>query len=506
MGRTYYISPKGNDNNTGLSIHDAWKTIEKVNQVHFQPGDTILFESGGIWYGNLSPLGSGEQGKPITISSFGSGPMPTINIGKAAGTGIKLVDQSWWEIRGIEITSGAPPQLGVKREAISIMAKEGEVRGITIKDCYIHDIWGQLGGPAQSFMIYVGPANRRDRSAINRVNNILVENNKIERCDKAGIVVIGRNNIIVRRNYLENLGGDGIIVGGAYRGLIEYNVVDRTCLRIGDPDVTGSEKWWPHSAAVWIIWCEETIMQFNEVYNTGRQPRNGDGFAYDFDLGCRRCILQYNFSADNHGFLLIMNDTYGNIARYNISQNDQTHLIQMHGNVEDENLVHNNVFYVDHSTVDIDLYMGMEEMKDEDKAKLGAIFKNNIFYATGQGRFRIVYTYGEAWDRKFITKRLPSNLGGPIFRRNLYFGPWLNGLPDDPKRLVADPMFVAPGTGGRGLSTLDGYKLKPGSPCVDAGVSIEMDNRRDFYGNPINDGAIDIGVYEQPRFEKINRS
>jgi hypothetical protein len=70
-------------------------------------------------------------------------------------------------------------------------------------------------------------------------------------------------------------------------------------------------------------------------------------------------------------------------------------------------------------------------------------------------------------------------------------------LPDDPEALLADPMFVATGTGGIGLSTLNGYKLKAGSPCINSGVFIELDNKRDFYGNPINDEFFDIGVYER---------
>jgi hypothetical protein len=43
-----------------------------------------------------------------------------------------------------------------------------------------------------------------------------------------------------------------------------------------------------------------------------------------------------------------------------------------------------------------------------------------------------------------------------IYRRNYYFGPWLNGIPNDPEKIVADPLLVAPGSGGEGLSNLDG--------------------------------------------------
>lgn len=118
QSKTYYVSPKGNDDNVGLSKNAAWKTMEKLNSVVFQPGDAILFESGGIWIGQLCPQGSGEAGKLITIGSYGAGAMPVINIEEAEGAAIQLVNQSWWEIKNIEITSGARPKLGIGRQGI----------------------------------------------------------------------------------------------------------------------------------------------------------------------------------------------------------------------------------------------------------------------------------------------------------------------------------------------------------------------------------------------------
>ncbi|RIH63746.1 right-handed parallel beta-helix repeat-containing protein [Mariniphaga sediminis] len=510
--KNYYISPDGNDDNTGLTKKTAWKTLERVNRETFHPGDAILFESGGTWNGHLRPLGSGERGKMITISSYEEGSMPVINIGEGAGAGISLVDQSWWEIQGIEITSGALPQLGVRREGISIKAEKGDsIKGITVRDCYIHDLWGQIGGSGSSTMI-----------EINRVTeDVLVENNTIKRCDKIGIKVTGRKNIVVRRNYLENLGGDGIILHGAYRGLIEYNIVDQTCLRTGDPHLdTGDDSryaWWPHTAAIWMSHAKETIMQFNEVYNTGRQPGNGDGQAFDFDFNCENNILQYNYSRNNAGFLLIMDNTHENIARYNISQNDikfrPTQLVTMFCDTAEQNLLHNNVFYVDHGTSDITYYYGDEYGPDKgkgkkEKGKLGAHFRNNIFYATGQGRFRTVYAQGDSLNSAEFRKledfhKLSPPKYGTRFFNNLYFGPWINGLPDDPKKNLADPMFISAGSGRYGFSSLDGYKLKSGSPCFNKAVFIETGNICDFYGNPVINGSTNIGVYEEVDDSKV---
>jgi hypothetical protein len=506
QAKTYFISPNGNDNANGFSTKTAWKSLEKVNQITFQPDDQILFESGGVWNGQLQPKGSGEKEKPIILSSYGGKEKPVINIGKAEGAGIRLFNQSWWEIKNIEITSGAPPELGIGRQGIAaiVMGDDAHMEHIVIRDCYIHDIWGQMGGEGE-YVGYYSTAilvrrqfeRNRDQSrpVITPFNDVLIENNRIERFDKCGIVVWGgKHNIVVRKNYIDNLGGDGIFVNGPYRGLIEYNEVRRTCMRSGYLDLPGGENWWPHTAAVWIQNTEETIMQFNEVYDTGREPKNGDGNAYDFDFYCKRCTAQYNYSKNNHGFMLVMNNTFENVTRYNISENDKTHLIQIQGDLSDRNIFHNNVFYVDYGTADIDFH-GADNK--ETINRLGALFYNNIFYATGQARFRTVYSSGEVIGRKFDEVSKPELPAGSLFLNNCYYGPWKNGLPDDPKKIVADPMFAAPGTGGNGLHTVNGYQLCPGSPCINAGRFIPLNSKHDYYGNPVNDGSVDIGAYEQ---------
>lgn len=507
QSKTYFVSPEGDDNNTGLSIKTAWETIKRVNQAEFLPGDMLLFQSGGIWNGQLQPKGSGKQGKPIILSSYGGKANPVINTGKAEGAGIRLFNQSWWEISNMEVTSSAAPEPGIGRQGIVAIAKgdNQHIEHIVVRDCYIHDIWGQLGGDTEfcgynscAILVKIEYEHSRDRNSTMTctLNDVLIENNRIERFDKCGIIIGGgENNIVVRKNVMDNLGGDGIFVSGCDKGLIEYNIAKRTCMRSGYPDLPGGKDWWPHTAAIWIARANETVIQFNEVYDTGREPGNGDGEAYDFDFDCKRCTLQYNYSKNNHGFLLIMYQTFENIARYNISENDQSHLIQLQCDISERNLIYNNVFYIDYGTADLDFFCGDDGKKD--KNKLGANFYNNIFYATGQGRFRTVYASGEVLKRQFNDSiRLPK-LPGTLFHHNCYFGPWKNGLPDDAEKLVADPLFIAPGTGGTGLSTLGGYKLQTGSPCVNTGMLMPWNCKRDFYGNPVNDGAIDYGAYEQ---------
>lgn len=69
---TYYVSPNGDDSKDGKTEQTAWKTIARVNQDTYIPGDKILFERGGEWENTtLQPQGSGSADAHITIGAYG---------------------------------------------------------------------------------------------------------------------------------------------------------------------------------------------------------------------------------------------------------------------------------------------------------------------------------------------------------------------------------------------------------------------------------------------------
>ncbi|HJZ40321.1 MAG TPA: hypothetical protein VJ203_08140, partial [Bacteroidales bacterium] len=51
----YYVSASGNDNNSGTSANQAWRSTGRVAQETSQldPGDSILFRRGDTFYGSL---------------------------------------------------------------------------------------------------------------------------------------------------------------------------------------------------------------------------------------------------------------------------------------------------------------------------------------------------------------------------------------------------------------------------------------------------------------------
>ncbi|MCG6189071.1 right-handed parallel beta-helix repeat-containing protein, partial [Maribellus maritimus] len=75
---TYYVSSAGNDNNSGTSSSQAWRTLEKVNSFSPSPGDQILFNRGDQWVGTLTINVSGSSGNPIVFGAYGTGEKPKI--------------------------------------------------------------------------------------------------------------------------------------------------------------------------------------------------------------------------------------------------------------------------------------------------------------------------------------------------------------------------------------------------------------------------------------------
>jgi len=68
----YYVNVKtGNDKNDGISARTAWKSLKKVSNKNFKPGDHILLATGQVFFGTIQLKNQyGKESKPIVISSY----------------------------------------------------------------------------------------------------------------------------------------------------------------------------------------------------------------------------------------------------------------------------------------------------------------------------------------------------------------------------------------------------------------------------------------------------
>ena len=484
---TYHLDADiGNDSADGLTPATAWQSLAKANSVVYQPGDSLLLKSGATWTGRLQPQGSGTLADRIVIDRYGAGPKPLIHGGGIVGGTVTLQNGQYWTIRNLELTNNGtsePKKMGilVRNDCF------GTLSGVEVRDCDIRDVTGVMNnyidGKESGGIIFSITAS--NLSVPSKWQNIVIEGNTIRNVVREGILMqtmwvnkpldpntywagLGdyypSENIRIASNVLENIGGDGIIPWGIKNGIIEYNLVRRA-----NNNLLGQGH-----AGLWPYICEDVIMQFNEVFETKTAY---DGMALDFDNSDQRCIYQYNYSHDNEGgFLNMCCDGNGNenIARYNISQNDgciaggRVFLVHGHGNHGYQ--VYNNTIFVSRSN---------PPMFEQGASSTGSdiTFKNNIFINSGTGSF-------------FAP-------GGCVFDNNLYHG---NGhIAADPRKILADPMLVFPGSGANGLNSLDGYKLRAASPALGSGLVISSNGGLDYWGNTISSTATpNIGAYNGP--------
>jgi hypothetical protein len=477
--RYYVDATNGNDGAAGTSPATAWKSLSKINGTTFGPGDTILLKTGSVWTGSMSPQGSGANGSPNVIDTFGAGAKPVINGNGAVTNTFSLSNQQYWEINNLEVTND--DNFTVENATSSWtgirITGSGTLNHIHIKNCYFHDVDGDANGKNGSGAI----------QPVARFNDLLIENNTMRKIDAVGINIRGASgatstNVVVRGNTIVNAGGDGMIVQGCIKALVEHNLVDGC----GTRSVSACSNIWPWNS-------DSTIFQFNESCNMmgGYDDRPG----FDADWKCKGSLFQYNYSYNNGGgFMLICcpgkyNSQYGpdaynigTVVRYNISQNDQRNIFDPKGDGSAETKIYNNTIYVGKN-------IGTPAIISDGSwgGYAGTTYiYNNIFYV--------------------LTNNAPFGLNpNYTYDNNCYYLP--NTLRPDTTRhkraLFADPLFENPGSGGTGIGTLSGYKIKANSPCIGKGLDLRTlgisPGTRDYFGNPIPaGGAFDIGAHEFP--------
>ena len=101
--QSYYVSSsEGNDQNDGLSVQSPFQTIEKLNSMLFNMGDSIFFKSGDYWEGMFWLNGSGSFSEPIVVDVYGGDIRPIIN-GFGYQASILIFNDQHIEINGLEI-------------------------------------------------------------------------------------------------------------------------------------------------------------------------------------------------------------------------------------------------------------------------------------------------------------------------------------------------------------------------------------------------------------------
>jgi len=483
VATTYFVdSVNGSDSERGTRMAAAWKSLDKVNQTTFRPGDRILFRSGGAWSGQLHPKGSGVAGDPIIIDKYGTGPLPLIagegTVGLPGNATVYLYNQEYWEISNIEITNLLEGNTDVKRGVYVGAEDYGSVNHIHLSNLVVHDVNGTLETKHNGgiFLEVTGD------SVKTWFDDVLIEGCHVHDVDRTGISNqsswqrrsfddnmnwVPNRNVVIRNNVVERSGQNGLIVRCCEGARIEYNVFK-------DNGAKGSGN------AMFPFNSNNTLVQFNESYGTIFNPGEVDGGGFDSDWQCKNSLFQYNYSHDNdHGFMLVCcqggprNFNDGTVVRYNISQNDGGNAFRISGQTTNTRIYNNVIYLGPQMDTRVVWHKSWQGWPD------GTSYFNNIFYNLGTGN----YDFGSSTNN--------------LFDYNVFFGNHPSREPDDPHKITASPQFVNPGRGATGMDTLDGYKLRPGSPAIDSGKNLEGLPESDFWGNPVpQNRVVDRGAYE----------
>jgi VCBS repeat-containing protein len=112
------------------------------------------------------------------------------------------------------------------------------------------------------------------------------------------------------------------------------------------------------------------------------------------------------------------------------------------------------------------------------------------------GGAKDIYFYNNIFYTELKNEKYEIGASNVVFSNNCFIGAHNETEPFDPYKITEDPKFVSKGSGEKGFTSTDGYKLKLDSPLINKGFSVPENGGRDFWGNGVYDGKTDVGAYE----------
>ena len=445
-GTVYYVdNVTGNDENSGTSEGNSWKSLDKVNSVELEPGDQILFKSGGVWNGRILPQGSGEEGKPIIIGKYGGDTLPIINgasafyDGSFEGSTILLYNQEYFEIYDLSITN-KPDQSMASCFGIWVVAEDfGVADHYVIERCYFSKITSNTRSNINNILKYNSIVDNYTR--VDGINGTAIKFT----CLVGSVKIPTKfNGIRVLNNEIANTALTAISVGSDWGDhqvsgwvvdqeemifstdiRIANNVIYGTGAAVTLFDVDGSKGegcvvennvCWnnDNGHSFWVMWSASTIdlvYRGNEIFGMDQNSGADDG-VFDADGQSVGTVFEYNYTHHNAGPIYIpcniewddadFADAYVRscVWRYNISFNDNWRGLRKKGTVYADKGAENSYFY--NNTIITDSY----DVLVFDLGDKGLHLYNNIFYN--------LETYAKAnvscrWDSEGVNMAYVSN-------------------------------------------------------------------------------------------------
>jgi hypothetical protein len=485
---TYYVdATNGDDSNPGTSEPEPWKTIAKVNNSNFQPGDFILFKRGETWREQLTVPSSGSEGNPITFGGYGSGDKPIIN-GADLVVGWKQHDTNIWK-----------SSVSAKPEVIVLDGKVGNKKNSQENVDSLYD-WYWISNYAYIYSVsdpdtaYTNPGIEATQTRggaehgcpidYNGKDYITIENIHVKYADDFAIIVVHANNAIIQDCEIDTPRRSGIQVGGSDNVLIKrcsmHDSIQGHGVYLDGLEANGTDN---------------PIVEYCNIYGNEYQgiQLNGNN-AYRVT----NPIVRYNLLHDNksHG----INDLSSNDGKYYynvIYGNGRYGIAHAYDDSQDPDGNFSSINAVDYNnTICADI--GWRGIYVSGKST-GHMIKNNILYwsTTNVHSSNLIHvsTDGDAsldYNCYYATTNGGFHLKGTDYNS---FSVWQSSTEQDNHSIDSNPLFINP--------SVSDFRLQSTSPSINAGISVDL--TRDFEGTPVPQGnGVDIGAYEYSKISPPN--
>jgi len=320
----WFVRCNGDDSAPGTNRSAAWRTIERVNRAHLQPGDRVFFQAARTFAGNLrlTAEDAGTAGAPVIIGSFGHG-RATLFAG--TGTGVAVENARGITIENLVVVGGGI----TNNTGYGILCDNTLTNATMLDDLSIRNV--EVSGFGKHGILVSGaPAGFRHV----RISGCVMRDNLLGGMEVAGRLPwdsphYAHADVQVTQcrafdntgdpNYHKNHSGSGIVLYEVDGGLIDR------CAAWNNGDLNGSGGGGP--VGLWTCASRCVVIQHCESF--GNKTKGADGGGFDIDGGSEGCLLQCNYSHDNDGpGLMVYTYAYashtdrGNVVRFNVSEND----------------------------------------------------------------------------------------------------------------------------------------------------------------------------------------
>ena len=466
----YYVSPSGDDNNSGTMLQSPWQHVQRAANAAM-PGSTVNILAGT--YNELVTMNvSGTIGNPITFKNYLGG---TVIITKAGVSPrysglLSIVDKNNIILDGLTLQGLVAPG----GRAVLVYANPGSTtRDIVLRNLTVTNIKyadppipsGTADDNANGIVIYGTGTTPGDA-----IRNVTVENCRVygnANGSSENITVSG--NVLgfaIRNNVVYNNLNVGIDIAGhkgasttpavdqARRGVVSGNITYNNI----HPTVT--------SAGIYCDGCRSTIIERNTTY------ANPVGIS----IGCEVPGTADSVTVRDN---LIYQNSYSGIG-FGADTQGITSSVQ-------NSVVSNNTCYYNGNGLGGQLRIA--------KVNNCAVF-NNLFFSNGNLLYYLVSTSPQSFTSDYNTF-FTANGNVALAEVNrlgtaLSYGAYQTLTGQETHSMFSDPRLV-----GAGAATPD-FHLQSTSPCINAGslAYTPPAGELDIDGQNRATGRVDIGADE----------